>query len=129
MTFIKAIIPILLATSCNMSYYSSELSGGHVYVNEGEGMNQILPNSRKIQSLRFLKKYCDNGNYLCAWQADTALFQSTKFNYGEYKKNTYYSNDLFYIINIRKDTLMGPYKREKFFWTCQKLGIKVYWRP
>ena len=112
-----------------MSDYSSELSGGYVFVNEGEGLNQILPNSKKIQSIKFLKKYYDDGNYLCAWQADTALFQSNDFNYGEYKKNTYYPNDLFYIIDIKKDTLMGPYEKRSFFQESQQLGIQVRWAP
>jgi hypothetical protein len=127
----KKNIFILFASlmSCNMSDYSQKLSGGYVYVNEGEGLSQILPNSKKVKSIKYVKKYYDGGSYLCVWQADTLLFNSKNFNYGKYKKSTLYSKDLFYIIDVKKDSLLGPYSNSLFLSKSAEVGIFIKWKP
>ena len=112
------------------SDYSEELSGGYTYWNEGEGLNIITAPSGKIKPLLFLKKYDDNGRYISAWQADSAEFFSIMNKSSKlFKRNTYYSSDRFYIVDVKTHELMGPFTKNEFFSKTEELGYTVEWKP
>ena len=109
------------------SNFSEPLSDGYIYSNQGEGENGIYGGSRKIKLIYWIKKYSDNGKHITICQADTSILQSPHFNYGNYKKNSYYLEDRFYIIDIKKENLLGPFKAEEFLTEVRDLNIVIHW--
>jgi hypothetical protein len=130
----KRIISIYLSLtlfSCGagVSEYSEELSGGYTFWNEGEGANYIATHSKKLKGIGWVKKYDDNGLYISVWQADSTVILKPNFKSTDIKENTYYSSDKFYIIDIKNEMLLGPYKKNKFFKKAKELNITIHWKP
>jgi hypothetical protein len=112
-----------LLTSCGagISDFTEELSGGYTFYSEGQGHNWILSNKNPTKDLDHLRKYSDDGSYICAWQVDST-WDANKL------RNTSYSlNDRFYIIDVRSHKLHGPYTKQKFFSEVKLKGIDVSW--
>lgn len=106
--------------------YTAELSGGYEWVNEGGGVNVIRGKSSKIQNLYYLRKYIDNGIYICAWQSDSTQFNQSAYRSDQKKNDT---TDKFYIIDIEKEKMEGPMDRQHFKNRTRELKIKVEWKP
>ena len=122
---------VFIAASCGPGWsdYSEELSGGYRYENEGQGTNAIFSKTKGVRTLLHLRKYYDDGEYICAWQADSARLASSDFRPADLKKNTYDLSDQFYIIDIQQEKLYGPYKKDEFFKKAKSLNIDVSWKP
>lgn len=127
----KLLTLIIILSSCQTKYleFSENLSKGFRFSNQGEGANGIYGGSGKVRPIDWVKKYDDDGNYISIWQADSILIQSKDFNYGKYRRNTYYPTDRFYLIDLKSEKLLGPYTREEFFLMTKKLKIFISWKP
>jgi hypothetical protein len=128
---LKKILLFAILTSCQTTYleFSENLSNGYHYSNQREGYNGIYGGSGKIKPIDWVKKYDDDGKYISIWQADSVLMKSANFNYGHHRQNTYYPTDRFYIIDLNRDKLLGPYTKDKFFDMVSKLQISIKWKP
>lgn len=124
-----AIIIILISCQTKYSEFSEYLSKGFLFSNQGEGANGIYGGSGKVRPIDWVKKYDDDGKYISIWQADSILMQSRNFNYEKYKRNTYYPDDRFYVIDLKKEKLLGPFKKNEFYLIAKKLKISVSWKP
>lgn len=124
------IILALLQQGCNNAEDAGKhISGGYIFSDLGEGHNAIYGGSSKIQPINWVKKYSDDGKYICIWQADSSYINSKNFRYGSHPKDTYFPNDKFYIINIKQQELLGPFRVEDFFSKTRLLNIQVKWLP
>lgn len=122
---------VFLTSSCGPGWsdYTEELSGGYVYLNQGQGFNAISSQVKGVATLHHLRKYDDNGRYICAWQADSTRLASLNFRPVDLRKDTYDLSDQFYIIDIDRQKLYGPYTKNKFFEKAKSLDIQVSWKP
>lgn len=92
-------------------------------------MNILYPKPAKIKTLNYLRKYIDNGKYICAWQSDSAQFSQPTFRSDQYIKNKNNPTDRFYIIDIKREQLEGPMGRKQFIKRAKELKIKIEWKP
>lgn len=128
----KTIIFLILLYNCDITGdYTENITNKIEYFNEGEGYNQIHFFDSKINSSFFnVKKYSFDEHFLCIWQADSLKVYNSKLGYyRNRKKNTIYYDDIFSIIDIKKDTLLfvGNYKNFKPL--AANLKITVNWLP
>ncbi|ADB42956.1 hypothetical protein Slin_7013 (plasmid) [Spirosoma linguale DSM 74] len=124
---------MFLATSCGAGWsdYTEEIEEGYTWVNEGDPVNVIISDVKGVNSLAYLRKYCNNGAYICAWQADSAQIHRSGLKSGGMKENSYVydSSDRFYIIDVKGKHQYGPYQKDAFFTKVKSLNIHVSWKP
>ncbi|MFD1145500.1 DUF3997 domain-containing protein [Larkinella insperata] len=122
---------VFFTTSCSAGWsdYTEEVGEGYTWVNEGGPVNAILSDVKGVNSLLYLRKYCNNSAYICAWQVDSVRLHSPNFRSTDLKANTYDPSDRFYIIDVKKKQQYGPYQQEEFFMKAKSLDIHVSWKP
>jgi hypothetical protein len=93
--------------SCNMSDYSQELPGGHTYDSEGRCYKKILLNIGDIPDIEScVSEYKYDDDFITVSQVDTAECNRVGLENSKSKR--------YYIINVHKESVLGPLDRKKF---------------
>lgn len=97
----------ILASCGDISDYSEELPGGHTYYSEGSCYKIILLNAGDhphIESVVSDYKY--NDDFITVSQVDTSECRQVGLANAKNKK--------FYIINVHKKLVLGPFDKKNF---------------
>jgi len=115
-TFYIAITCLIFLFSCNLSDDAKQLPGGHTYVNEGRCYKYILVNIKGVSDIEScVSEYKCDDDYVTVAQIDEQkCIQSAIISKTDKK---------FFIIDNKKEQLLGPFSHTDFKTTFETLRI------
>lgn len=116
-------LSFLLIVACNLSDYIETLPEGYRYAYEGGCLNILYSNSKKVSSYYYLTNIAYNDEYICFSNVDSAVCINAKYSEKEKDFVVEEKNKRYYIIEIEKDTVIGPLNQVDFYQVLKQKRI------
>lgn len=105
----------LLIVACNLSDYTEGLPGGYEYAFEGACANVLFSSSKRVPSYYYLTNIAYNHEYICFTNVDSTVCMNAKYSEKEKDVVIEEKDKRYYIIEIEKDTVIGPLNQVDFY--------------
>ncbi len=114
---------LLFIVACNLSDYTESLPGGYIYAHEGGCLNTLLSYSKRLPGFSYLTDIAYNNEYICFANVDSTVCVNAKYSEKEKDFIVEEKDKRYYIIEIEKDTVIGPLKQNNFYQVLKQKKI------
>lgn len=114
---------LLLIASCNLSDYTETLPRGYEYVFEGGCLNTLHSNSKHVPSYYYLTNIGYNDDYICFTNVDSTICVNAEYSEKEKDIVVEEKDKRYYIIDVEKDTVIGPLNQNDFYQVLKQKKI------
>lgn len=112
-----------LVIACNLSDYTESLPGGYIYAYEGGCANVLFSNSTSVPNYSYLTNMAYNDEYICFTNVDSTVCMNAKYSEKEKDFVVEEKDKRYYIIEIEKETVIGPLKQNDFYQVLKQKKI------
>lgn len=114
---------LLSIVACNLSDYTESLPGEYIYAHEGGCLNVLFTGSNRIHNYSYLTNIAYNDEYICFANVDSTVCVNAKYSEKEKDFVVEEKDERYYIIEIEKDTVIGPLNKNDFYQVLKQKKI------